>query len=126
MKMNFDAENGTVYFGFAISDSMFSGETVVWRTEMSVEQVREVIRDLGDELQVACNPSHQATISAMKERFGIEVKIPEKAPIVHLKGGDDLIVMQVRGLPRLTDRHEYTTEEINGASFSFARWSVRK
>lgn len=113
------------FFGFAISDGMFSGNVTLQRTELNIDQVREIIRDLGDNLLVACNPSHQATITAMRERFGIEVKIPEKAPTIRLEGGDTLIVMQTRGLPRLEGRHEYTAEEINGAKFTFARWSVQ-
>jgi hypothetical protein len=28
----------------------------------------------------------------------------------------------VRGLPRLEDRHEYTEEEVAGATFTFTVW----
>ena len=48
-------------------------------------------------------------------RFGIDVVIPEKPPIVSLHPGDSVIVMAVRGLPRLEGRHEYTPEEVAGA-----------
>jgi hypothetical protein len=35
-----------------------------------------------------------------------------------------MIVMSVRGLPRLTDNRHYTPEEIAGATFVFAKWTV--
>ncbi|MBU3924918.1 hypothetical protein KJ854_03200 [Patescibacteria group bacterium] len=35
-----------------------------------------------------------------------------------------MIVMSVRGLPRLTDRHEYTEEEVAKATFAFSVYNV--
>lgn len=40
--------------------------------------------------------------------------------------GDSLIVMGVRGLPRLTDRHEHTHEAIEKATFSFSLYSAKE
>lgn len=48
----------------------------------------------------------------MKSRYGIKVEIPEIPSRVSLGPGDSIIVTAVRGLPRLTDHHEYTDEEI--------------
>ena len=70
------------------------------------------------------NPSHAATIAAMQSRYGIDVPIPATPPRVVLNQGDSVIVMGVRGLPRLTDRHEYTEEEIASATFTFSQYSV--
>lgn len=111
-----------VFFGFALADSMFNGDVQIARRSLTVEQVRELV----EEGVVPClNPSHVATISAMKARYGLEVAIPEKAPQVALGIGDSVIVMGVRGLPRLdATRHEYTTEEIDGATFSFSIYTV--
>lgn len=75
-------------------------------------------------VESCCNPSHKATIDAMKARFGIDVPIPETPPRVVLGSGDSVIVMGVRGLPRLTDRHEYTEDEIASATFTFAMYTV--
>ena len=50
--------------------------------------------------------------------------IPEAPSRVSLGSGDSVIVMGVRGLSRLTDRHEYTEEEIAKASFLFAEYRV--
>ena len=44
--------------------------------------------------------------------------------VVALAAGDVLLVLSVTGLPRLTDRHEYTEAEITGASFRFGLWTV--
>ncbi len=111
-----------VFFGFALADSMFQGDVQIARRSLSVEQVRELVQ-AG---VVPClNPSHVATINAMKARYGLEVAIPEKAPQVQLGAGDSVIVMGVRGLPRLdATRHEYTEAEIASAAFSFSIYTV--
>lgn len=114
--------NANVFFGFALADSMFNGDCAIVRTAISVEEVKRMAGN--GELVPCLNPSHAATIAAMKERFGIEVEIPETPPKVVLNLGDALIVMGVRGLPRLTDRHEYTEEEINAAAFTFSKYTV--
>lgn len=111
-----------VYFGFAVADSMFSGDVEISRGVLDIEAVKLLVR----QGVVPClNPSHVATINAMKERYGISVDIPERAPQVALDVGDRLIVMGVRGLPRLgADRHEYSKEEIDSATFVFSIWEV--
>jgi hypothetical protein len=112
----------TTYFGFAVGDSMFLGDVTIHRREIrSIEEVRKII---AAGVESCCNPSHKATIDALKVRFGIEVPIPETPPRVQLRDGDSLIVMGVRGLPRLTDRHEYTAEEIESAVFVFSKYTV--
>lgn len=112
----------TTYFGFAIADSMLPDDADISKRKLSVGEAKELI-----ESAIPClNPSHTATIEAMTERFGIQIEIPEKPPIVNLEHGDVLIVMGVRGLPRLTDRHHYTTEEIAGATFKFSEYKVFK
>ena len=109
------------YFGFALADSMFVGNCNIARREIPVEAVQFSVEQ---GVESCLNPSHAATIAAMRERFGIEVAIPETPPRVVLAFGDQVIVMGVRGLPRLTDRHEYTKEEIAKATFSFAMYTV--
>ncbi len=111
-----------IYFGFALADSMFSGEQLIKREIISPEEVREMAE--AGEFTPCLNPSHQATIDAAAARYGIKVSIPETPPKVSLDNGDSVVVMGVRGLPRLTDRHEYTSEEIASATFSFARYTV--
>lgn len=110
-----------VYFGFALADSMFVGNAVIRRRELSIDEVRELV---GTGVEPALNPSHTATISAMRERYGIDVEIPDAPPRVQVGSGESVVVMGVRGLPRLTDRHEYTAEEINSATFSFSMYTV--
>ncbi len=110
-----------VYFGFALADSMFSGNCQIVRAVLDVEQVKlRVARGV----EPCLNPSHKATIDAMTATYGIEVPIPATPPQVTLQQGDSVIVMGVRGLPRLTDRHEYTADEVAGASFQFAEYTV--
>lgn len=110
------------YFGFAVADSMFQGDVTIARRCLSVEEAKAIIAGG----VIAClNPSHQATIDAAKVRYGIEVEIPATAPKVSLGTGDQLVVMGVRGLPRLdATRHEYTEDEIASATFAFSLYSV--
>ena len=111
------------FFGFAIADSMFSGTCEITRETLSPEIVKLMAED--GQLTPCLNPSHKATIDAMENRFGIQVAIPETPPKVSLGSGDSIVVMGVRGLPRLTDRHEYTDEEVASATFSFSLYTVR-
>ena len=110
-----------IYFGFALADSMFVGNVAIRRRELSIDEVRELV---GKGVEPALNPSHAATISAMRERYGIDVEIPDAPPRVQVASGESVIVMGVRGLPRLTDRHEYSAEEIGSATFSFSMYTV--
>lgn len=100
---------------------MFGGEVDIHRKPLTPDEVKNLI---GEGVESCCNPSHQATINAMAERFGMVVNIPTTPPTVSLHSGDSVIIMGVRGLPRLTDRHEYTPEEISSATFSFSIYSV--
>lgn len=110
------------YFGFALADSMFAecGNCVISRRVLTVEEVK----GLESSLTPCLNPSHEATIQAMRSRFGINVSIPNTPPRVALHRGDGVVVMGVRGLPRLTDRHEYAESEIAAADFAFTLYRV--
>lgn len=115
---------GKTFFGFALADSMFAsigGMCTIVRRSLSVEQVsKKVVEGVIS----CCNPSHVTTIDAMRARFGLHVEIPASSPRVALAHGDAVIVMGVRGLPRLTDRHEYTAEEVAQATFEFSLYEV--
>ncbi len=110
------------YFGFALADSMFQGICVIDRQPLSVEAVRQIVRD---GVESCLNPSHEATVGAMRQRFDIDVSIPEAPPHITLNEGDRMLVMGVRGLHRLTDRHHYSAAEIETATFSFSLYTVR-
>lgn len=109
------------YFGFALADSMFVGDCTITRRTIPVEEVKTLV---AQGVESCCNPSHSATIDAMRSRFGIDVSIPETPPRVALVSSDSIVVMGVRGLPRLTDRHEYTKDEIVQATFTFSVYTV--
>lgn len=112
-----------VFFGFALADGMFAavGACTITRRPLSVG---EVAQKVAQGVTSCCNPSHQATIDAMRVRFGLFVEIPDAPPRVSLAKGDSVIVMGVRGLPRLTDRHEYTADEVAKATFEFSEYTV--
>lgn len=109
------------FFGFGVAPSMFPSECLIAKRALTPEQAKGIV----EEGVVPClNPSHKASIDAMQSRFGIEVAIPAKAPVVKVEVGDRLLVMGVSGLPRLEGRHEYTEAEIAGAKFDFSLWTV--
>ena len=110
-----------VYFGFAIADSMFEDDAIITKRKIDVVEAKEII---AQGIIPCLNPSHVATIDAMRRRFDIDVEIPATPPQVKLYRKDALIVMGVRGLPRMTDRHEYTEEEIAAATFSFSLYTI--
>lgn len=112
----------TTFFGFALADSMFSGDCEVSRSVLTLDDVRHFV---SAGVLSCLNPSHKPTIEAMRARFGLSVEVPEKAPQVSLGSGDTLVVMSVRGLPRLEGRHEYTAEEVEKANFAFSAWTVK-
>jgi hypothetical protein len=109
------------FFGFALADSMFDGACTIERRPLSVDDVKAMVEQ---GVESCLNPSHKATIDAMRARFGIDVSIPESPPRVAVKVGDAVVVMGVRGLPRLTDRHEYSEDEIAKATFVFTEYRV--
>lgn len=109
------------FFGFGIAPSMFPAICGINKVALTPEQARAVI---AEGVESCLNPSHAATIAAMRGRYGIDVSIPERAPRVELVAGDRLLVMGVRGLPRLEGRHEYTDEEVASATFEFSLWTV--
>lgn len=109
------------FFGFGIAPSMFPANCVITKRALSPEEARTVV---AEGVEPCLNPSHQASIEAMRTRFGIEVSIPERAPVVKLGYGERLLVMGVSGLPRLEGRHEYTEAEVAGAKFEFSLWTV--
>ena len=112
----------TTFFGFALADNMFNGDCEITRKTLTIDEVKELI---SRGVTPCLNPSHVTTISAMENFFSIHVKIPTTPPRVVVNSGDSVIVMGVRGLPRLTDRHEYTDSEIAEATFSFSIYTVK-
>lgn len=113
--------NTKTYFGFGIAPNMFPANCSIRKETLTPEKAKEIITA---GVTPCFNPSHKASIDVMQTRFGISVPIPEKAPVVVVQHGEAVLVMGVGGLPRLENRHEYTPEEVTGAKFSFALFSV--
>jgi len=116
-----------IYIGFAISDSMFTGVTQrIERIVVSRNYIKDLLTYYPERIYVCANPSHKATFDALRCRYGIELTIPLYPTKVQLTEQDSLIVLSVTNLPRLTDRHEYTNEQIEGADFTFAQYNIIK
>lgn len=113
----------SIFFGFAIADSMFPEDCDPRRRKCTPEQVKMFLDT--EDIEMCLNPHHKATIDAAVNKYNLNITIPESPPKITLREGDSLIVMSVRGLPRLDNtRHEYTQEEIDKAEFAFGIWMV--
>ncbi len=112
------------FYGFAFSGTMIPNNGVTLKKVISPEEAKKLIES--GEFAPCLNPSHVTTINLMKNKFGITMEIPKTAPKVSLKEpGDQLIVTQINGLPRLdASRHEYTEEEVSKAVFEFAIYTL--
>lgn len=116
------------YVGFAIADSMFPPECVIGRQPVTGAGVRALLHG---EFVNCCNASHRATLDALAaahpnewEFLKLVGTVPATPPKVALASGDRILVVSVRGLPRLTEDRHYTPEEIAGASFAYGVWTV--
>ena len=120
----------TVYVGLAVADSMFPETCSVERRPCPLPLVMKLLqpptKEAPEPVVNCCNPSHAASLAALKTRYGIDLTstIPSTPPKVALKSGDMMVVLADRGLPRLTDRHEYTEAEVDAATFVFGLWTV--
>lgn len=115
------------YVSFALADSMFNGKySTIERQQINEDLAKNLINSAkNDGTFTPCfNPSHVATLEAIEARFSIHLGHLDKPPVVQLNEGDILLVIGVRGLPRLTDRHEYTSDEIAKATFNFTVYNV--
>lgn len=108
------------YVGLALSSTMFSGDGLISRFALRAEEAKQLIG--GEDVISCCNPSHQATIAALREKFGIEIPIPETAPKVTLEPGDLLIVLSARFSRRLSEGEKYSPEEVESAAFEFVAY----
>ena len=112
-----------VYVSLVLADSMFGNNSCqISRTALTMKQTKEAISN--SKITSCCNSSHEATIKAIRERFGIEVPISETLRRVHLNSGDSIIVINAQGLPRITDRREYISKEVASATFTFSRYTI--
>jgi hypothetical protein len=110
----------TRFIGLAIADSMFAPDAFIQRKPLTVEQVKELVNE---GVVSACNASHANTLQALETKHGIQVSA-QGAPKVNLTVGDSIIVMSVRGLPRLEGTTQYTDEQVAAATFAFGIWTV--
>ncbi len=119
-----------VYVGLAIADSMFPECCLVERSPcplgLAMKLLKPPTEEAPEPVVNACNRSHAVSLAALKSRHGIDLTadLADTPPRVALQPGDVFLVLSVRGLPRLTDRHEYTAAEIDGATFAFGMWKV--
>lgn len=106
----------TTYFGYAtIPDN-----AEIRKRKLEIEEVKNLIQNA-----VPCiDPKHSAIIELMTKRLGIALDIPTNPPAVNFQEGDALIVMSVRGLPRLTGKQRYSHDEAENASFKFSEYKI--
>jgi len=110
------------FVGLAMSSTMFAGEVLLVRLPISASRAKRLVED--EECVSCANPSHSATVDALREKFGISIPIPETAPKVTLESGDTLIVLSARFSLRLAEGERYSAEEIAAATIEFVAYAV--
>lgn len=111
------------FFSMEVPYFSFEGHITLSRKELPRGKAIEILSN--DETIVSLDPSQRAIVKIMNNYLNTHIEIPENPVEVFLERGDSVLIMQVRGLPQLTDRHEYTQEEIDDADFVFSLWTAR-
>lgn len=110
------------FVGLAMSSTMFAEEALLVRMPIGAQRVMDIAES--EECVSCVNPSHAATIDALREKFGITLPIPETAPKVSLEPGDTLVVLSARFSRRLAEGERYSAEEVAAATFEFVAYAV--
>lgn len=108
--------------GLAMSSTMFSGDVLISRKMLSADEAKSFLS--GGEVISCCNPSHSATLAALREKYTISVPISETAPKVSLEPGDTLLVLSARFSRRLAEGEKYSPEEVAAANFEFVAYRL--
>ncbi len=109
----------TTYLSLAISDTMFPANATLAKQALQPGDVPPYLAGIVS----ALNPSHAATLDAIKRRYGFDLPIPATAPKVALVHGDALLVIQAN-LPRLAEGQVHSDETVAKAPISFSLYTV--
>lgn len=91
------------------------------RQEISPDEVKEM---LASEYTSCCHPEHAFVLRLVKQRFGIEIKIPTP-PMKHcLRKGDKVIIVLLYNLARVPPTQGYTTEQMRKARITFLFYNI--
>ncbi|CAD5983105.1 hypothetical protein [Planktothrix agardhii] len=112
----------SIYFGLAISSTMFPKECVIVRKEIDSKSPNNILKSLINASIIICDPFHKRIINILESRFSLNIDVPARRPIINLKNGDILIIAEVSGLPSFT--HKYSQAEIDGASIIFVQHKI--
>lgn len=114
------------YVSLALSDTMLPDRPTLnpQRVRLSPVRAKALLREWGGEVVSALNPSHSATIAAVKERCGVSLPVGKDAPQIVLAEGDYLLVCQAKFPRRLKEGERYSDLEIACAPISFSLWSL--
>ncbi|VXD25981.1 hypothetical protein [Planktothrix paucivesiculata] len=113
----------SIYFGLAISSTMFPKECVIVRKEIDSKSPNSILKSLINASIIICDPFHKRIINILESRFSLNIDLPPNRPIINLKNGDILIIAEVSGLP-ITSWHKYSQDEIDGASIIFVQHKI--
>jgi hypothetical protein len=99
------------------------GVTGIYRQPLTPEEVAYLLKH-GD-FESCANPGHVVTLEVLRTHFGIEVPVPPAPPTIKLvEPGDQVLVLGLDNPKRLSERREYTRDEVLAAGLSFAIYTV--
>lgn len=84
--------------------------------DLKTLSAQEATEFFSSDFENVANPSHANTLDAVSKRLEINVR-DAKGGRVFLNSGDQCLVAEISGVPRVT--REFTDEEIVAATFRF-------
>ncbi|MBQ9180884.1 hypothetical protein IJ135_02195 [Candidatus Saccharibacteria bacterium] len=112
---------GDIYLTAELDDAMFSGNQVIARKPVELEDVQAMLE--AGWIISRLDSSMSAVLEVLKNKHEIDIAAMENPPAVRLGLRDAVMVLSVHGLA-LDGRQAYTAEEIASARFKFAVYTV--
>lgn len=126
--MSYPKTGNEVYIGFSISNTMFEGlgKSTITREPVSADYLKELFKKYG--VIVSAKPEQRPLLERVNELYGLELDIPEQLKIIQLSEKNRrLVVITTQGIRRFGGAllNSYTEEELDEATFGFAKFYVQ-
>lgn len=126
--MNYPSTGHEVYVSLNLSNTMLTGtgNGTITRDAVSVDYLKRLFSEHG--VIVSAKPEQLSIIRRVNEMYDLDLPIPEKLQIFQLSEQHRrLVVIDAQGLQRRNGSllPSYTEEELNEASFTFAKYYVQ-
>jgi len=105
------------YLGLTIANSIFPPTCVIKKEQANIDEIKNSL----NEIIICINVAYKWVLEAFVKKFKISLTVPQNNPQPSLTQGDTIYVLSVKGL---SEKGEYTEEEINKATFELFKYTV--